>query len=251
MKLVRIGAVTIFFGSFLWLAPIMHAEEQVCAIRIPTEKLQSGILEVSDELEIRKTALTSIMLCAIQETENLSNDLQTISLKSDTSVLRETRAVFLNQLASARSFYQSEFEKIGSLTIYGSKFFAETLRSWRTAIYIPRIKRISNYIAWLKTGESIAIGETRLSETTATVRTLRLHNNPDVAGLLLEAKRNLTSARTSHNRAEQVFENLNVPDDSLELTRVSLISLSAGYQNFFDIGEMVKEMLTANLGAIK
>lgn len=196
------------------------------------------------ELKIRKDILNNILACAIQDV--LSTKAKLVEIRPSDEENKIIQNQFLNQLNVIVNYYQNQKFKIEDLGIQGSEDLARDIKEWRANTYLPLANEATNFLIWIKNRDLIKTTEQRLGQVNQTIKNLKVSGNENIQSLLEKSRLNIETAKVGSLEAKKIFQDFppSPKSSSLAFIKISLESLAKAYQNFFDIMDVIKKMLS-------
>ena len=196
--------------------------------------------QVRTEAEIRKSILSKIINCSIQEVDALRSKLDEVKIADkDMSPLK---AQLFTDLDGVIDYYKSETQQISNLGIQGSKNLAKELLDWRVGNYSYLAGRVVNFITWSNNQDLVRVAENRLTSIKISFLNLKTEDET-INETIKEAELNLKSAKVLNQAARQAMQEFQPPEIVLDKIKDSLDGLALVYKKFFEISEIANKTL--------
>jgi hypothetical protein len=196
------------------------------------------------ELKIRQEALNAVLDCGLKDVANLKSQLEQEKISDSNSKAQLIQNQYLGQLQQANDFYNQEKARVSGLGILGTKQLAAEILNWKQNTYDSQSEKIVDFILWLRNQKFIGIVQQRLNAFSHYLNTWNLMDNPEIQSSFSDAQKNFQSAQDLNTRIGNDFynQNFNLPDMTQSI-KISLESVSAAYQNFFDLQKEIQKIL--------
>ena len=196
--------------------------------------------ELQQELAARKSLLKKTISCAQASAEQDKKDLDDAEIDPK---LQGLKSQWSDRLDGAISYYDLQLQKIDNAGISGTEAIAKEVLSWRQDNYAPLAENVSNFLTWSNNQPLFSVAANRLAEVDNLVNSPLFSENTDLQNDYEQAAVALKTADDQNTQAQNALSQSLPPDQSLLLIEQSFISLSAAYQHFFDISNLVQSLL--------
>jgi hypothetical protein len=196
--------------------------------------------ELQQELAARKNLLKKTIACAEADAKQ---DQETLGNTPIDPSFQELENQWSDRLKSAVSYYDLQSQKIDGAGISGTESIAKEILNWRQNNYTPLAEDIANFITWSDNQALFTKAASRLSQVNNLVSSPLFSENPDLQNDYEQAAVSLKAAQDENAEAKNALSQSLAPDQSLLVIKQSLDSLSAAYQHFFDISNLVQSLL--------
>ncbi|MCR4328074.1 MAG: hypothetical protein NUV53_00975 [Patescibacteria group bacterium] len=193
---------------------------------------------IREELEVRRSAIFSILDCLDEEVQRLRTDMEGIHVNDTTmQTVYEHLIISLND---ASRYYQTEREYIATAGIQGSKDIARDVREWRMNTFLPQQERIRMFIAWANNKRFMDIASNRLQELRRNVQLLKIIDQTGIQALFEESASHFQTAQGFNAQAGSALINGSNPSSFI---KYSLDALAITYQTFIKLSDSINVIL--------
>jgi hypothetical protein len=196
--------------------------------------------ELQQELAARKSLLKRTIACAETSVEQFQTNLNDTAIDPSFQGLESQ---WSGRLKDATSYYDLQLQKVDDVGISGTESIARDVLNWRENNYTPLAENISNFITWSDNQAIFIKAASRLAQINNLINSPLFSENLALQNDYEEAAVSLETAQDQNNQAKVALSQSISPDQSLLLIKQSLDSLSAAYQHFFDISNLVQSLL--------
>ncbi len=203
---------------------------------------QSGVIA---ELKIRQEALGAVLDCGLKDVADLKSQLDQEAISDSDSKAQVIKNQYLDQLRQANDFYVQEKSRVSGLGILGTKQLSAEILNWKQNTYDIQSEKIVDFILWLRNQKFIGVVQGRVDAFGRYLKTWNLTDNPEIQTSFGDAQKNLQSAQDLNVQIRDDFygQNFNLPDLT-QAIKSSLESISAAYQDFFDLQKEIQKILS-------
>ena len=222
-KILLISAILITFGF------VKPAHAANCSFGKETAELQtlkSGE-DTDKELTLRKNILYGILDCLSTSTEKLKSNYDSLPFVQAAQNLR-TR--FLDEIKGNNFFYAEKRKELNAANLGDTKSIAKELLTWKRN-HENNLLAASYFTLWAGSQDFLKRAEDRLAQ----IGGLNLKQNDQ--NNLGKAKDSLSLSKSLNTSAQESFERLVPPNDSLTLIKQSLEKMYDSYRYFIKISE--------------
>ncbi len=198
--------------------------------------------EVKQELAVRKQLITETIACALTDVQSLQSALNNVSANGGGT--DSIKGQLESRLNDATNFYSLEITKLNGAGIAGSEDIAREILAWRQGTYAPLAGQVGNFILWAENQSLFATAQTRMDQTQQAVSFIEsASSNANLQSTFNAAYSSFQTAKNDNAAAQAALAQSLSPDQSLTLIKQSLDALSATYQQFFDVSNIIKTLL--------
>ncbi len=260
-KILVLSSVLVFIGSLFSSGAVLAAGVSSssvaaaaggCEFQPYFDELNninaSGSLDyqssVIAELKIRQEALGAVLDCGLKDVADLKSQLDQETVSASDSKAQSIKNQYLDQLRQANDFYAQEKSRIGDMGILGTKQLAAEILNWKQNTYNSQSEKIVDFILWLRNQKFIGVVQGRVDAFGRYLKIWNLSDNPEIQSSFSDAQKNLQSAQGLNSQIRDDFygQNFSLPDLTQSIKN-SLESISAAYQDFFDLQKEIQKIL--------
>lgn len=248
MHHLKTGLVTGLVLSFSLLLGA-YAAGSNCQFQAQVDQLQAlqstpstdYVENVRSELKLRKGILRGVIDCTILDATNLKGKVAAAT-STDTDIL-DLQNKLVKNIQNSIDYFTAQKSHVDDLGVRGSQEMAKSIRDKRKTVYTPLSLRAVQLQIWIHNQELMKTAQNRFAQISDTVKTLKLTDDT-VQKTLKSADDTLAAALDANKKAKEAL--LDDSSDSQGVSvplKTSLEVLAETYQNFFNLGESVKNFL--------
>ncbi|MDO8536719.1 MAG: hypothetical protein Q7R94_00530 [bacterium] len=204
----------------------------------------SYLEQIKQELRIRRELLRATTNCATDEARTLYANLNGINT-SDQDIKR-LQTKLSGQLDNGINYYELQKSKIDDLGLNGSRIFARDLADWREGNYKPTARTAQSLIIWSRNQDILQAAQKRFDQLNRAVNLLKIVDSDEIQNIWEEARNNFRVANDDNQKAAALLRATENPDTTLSAIHSSLAALSKTYQKFFELNEVLSEVLPSH-----
>ncbi|MEK7195395.1 MAG: hypothetical protein AAB655_01735 [Patescibacteria group bacterium] len=196
------------------------------------------------ELELRKELLRETLGCITKEAADMKSKLDDVNTSDDAA--KKIKVQLSRVIEDAIGYYGLQKTQIDNLGLQGSKDFSKNLLAWREGNYKPAAQLASNFIIWSENQNVFETASIRIDQVKRTVELLRVAKIDDYAkiqNLWTGIQGEFDGAARYNQRAEESILSFAPADESSELIKLSLRTLSDTYNKLFELMKTVSESI--------